>query len=149
MNRSKILPPSYLLIFLLIILTLRFLLPLWKIVPSPWNMFGVIFLLAGLLINFQADGLFHHAGTTVKPDEESSVLLTQGVFHISRNPMYLGFALILFGTAFMFGTLTPFLTVPVFMILVEKRFILAEEKLLERKFGQVYLEYKKTVRRWI
>ena len=63
--------------------------------------------------------------------------------------MYLGFALILFGTAGLFGTLTPFLVVPVFMVLIEKDFIRGEEKMLEQKFGQIYLGYKQMVRRWI
>ena len=96
-----------------------------------------------------ADGLFHHAGTTVKPGEESNTLLTEGIFHISRNPMYFGFLLILFGAAFLFGTLAPFLVIPVFLVVIEKRFIVSEEKSLEEKFGQAYLEYRETVRRWI
>jgi len=149
MNHPKILPPSYLLISLLVALALHFLLPIGKIVPSPWNAFGVIFLTVGIVINLQADGLFHRAGTTVQPCEESSVLVTQGFFRYSRNPMYFGFALILFGVAFLFGSLTPFLTVPLFMFLVERHFILGEEKMLESKFGQTYLDYKRAVRRWI
>jgi len=149
MNKPKIYPPAYLLIFLLIVLALQFLLPLTKIVPSPWNAFGVIFLIAGIVINLQADGLFHRAGTTVQPDGEPSALVTQGIFRLSRNPMYLGFTLVLFGSAFLFGTLTPFLTVPAFMLLVERRFILAEERTLEKEFQQSYLDYKKAVRRWI
>jgi protein-S-isoprenylcysteine O-methyltransferase Ste14 len=149
MNKPKIYPPAYLLIFLLIALALQFLLPLAKIVPSPWNAFGVIFLIAGIVIDLQADGLFHRAGTTVQPDGDPSTLVTRGVFRISRNPMYLGFALILFGVAFLFGTLTPLLTVPVFMLLIEMRFIRAEEGTLEKEFRQAYLDYKQGVRRWI
>jgi len=131
------------------VITLHFLLPVLKIVPSPWNAIGVIFLIAGIVINVQADELLHRAGTTVKPGEESKPLLTEGIFRVSRNPMYSSFALILFGAAFLVGTLTPFLVVPVFMVVIEKRFILSEEGMLEEKFGQAYLEYRKTVRRWI
>jgi protein-S-isoprenylcysteine O-methyltransferase Ste14 len=149
MNKPKIYPPSYLLVFLLTELALQFLLPVLKIVPSPWNAFGVIFLIAGIVMTVQADGLFRRAGTTVQPDGDPSTLVTQGVFRISRNPMYFGFALILFGVAFLFGSLTPFLTVPLFLVLIEKRFILAEEKMLEKEFKQAYLEYRQSVRRWI
>jgi protein-S-isoprenylcysteine O-methyltransferase Ste14 len=149
MNKPKVYPPTYLLLSLLAMIALQFLLPVLKIVPSPWNAIGVIFPIAGIVINVMADGLFHRAGTTVKPGEESNTLLTEGVFHISRNPMYFGFTLILFGTAFLFGTLTPFLVIPVFLVMIEKRFIVSEEKRLEEKFGQAYLEYRKTVRRWI
>jgi protein-S-isoprenylcysteine O-methyltransferase Ste14 len=149
MSKSKVYPPTYLLLSLLTVIALHFLLPALKIVPSPWNAIGVIFLITGIVINLQAEGLFHRAGTTVKPGEESNTLLTEGIFRISRNPMYFGFALILFGAVFLFGTLSPFLVVPVFMVLIEKRFILSEERMLEQKFGKAYLEYRKTVRRWI
>jgi len=149
MNKLKLYPPTYLLIFLLAVIALHFLLPLARIIPSPWNGIGVIFLAAGVVINVQADGLFHRSGTTVQPDGDPGTLLTQGFFRYSRNPMYFGFALTLFGAAFLFGTLSPFLTVPVFMVLIERNFIRGEEKNLERKFGQEYLEYKLSVRRWI
>ena len=149
MRMPKIYPPAVLLVFLLVALALQFLLPLAKIIPSPWNAFGVIFLVAGIALDLQADGLFQRAGTTVQPDGEPSALLTRSVFRLSRNPMYLGLALILFGVAFLFGSLTPLLTVPLFVLLIEKRFILAEEKMLEKEFRQAYLEYKQTVRRWI
>jgi protein-S-isoprenylcysteine O-methyltransferase Ste14 len=149
MSKPRLYPPTYLLIFLLAAIALHFLLPLARIIPSPWNAFGVIFLAAGVVINVQADGLFRRQGTTVNPDGEPSMLVTQGFFRYGRNPMYFGFALTLFGTAFLFGTLSPFLTVPAFVFLIERRFILVEEKNLATKFGPVYLEYKRSVRRWI
>ena len=76
-------------------------------------------------------------------------MVTSGVFRFTRNPMYMGFTLILFGAAVLFGTLSPFLVIPFFMALIERRFIRTEEKMLELKFGQAYLDYKKKVRRWI
>jgi len=78
----------YLLVVLLTVLTLHFLLPVAKIIPSPWNLFGVIFLIAGLVSNFQADGLFRHVGMKVQPGEGSSALITHGIFRFSRNPLY-------------------------------------------------------------
>ncbi len=81
--------------------------------------------------------------------QSNDPIVSHDLFRYSRNPMYFGFALILFGVAFLFGSLTPFLTVPLFMFLVERHFILGEEKMLESKFGQTYLDYKRAVRRWI
>jgi protein-S-isoprenylcysteine O-methyltransferase Ste14 len=149
MNKPKVLPPTYFLIALLAIPLLHFLLPLLKVIPSPWNLLGILFILVGILFELTADRLFHQAGTTVIPYDESQALVTRGVFQTSRNPMYLGFALLLAGTALVFGTLTPFLVVPVFMILIEWRFIRVEEKMLESRFGVAYLDYKKNVRRWV
>lgn len=50
------------------------------------------------------------AGTTVKPFQESTALITDGVFRLSRNPMYLGFVLVLTGIATLLGSLTPWLS---------------------------------------
>jgi len=149
MNKTRIYPPACLLFFLLAVIGLHFILPLAKIIPSPWNAFGVIFLGAGVILDVQADDLFHRHATTVDPDGEPSALVTRGVFRLSRNPMYLGFVLALFGAAFLFGSLAPLLTVPVFMLLIQKRYICPEERMLEKEFGQDYLEYKLSVRRWI
>ncbi|MGD0877877.1 MAG: isoprenylcysteine carboxylmethyltransferase family protein [Anaerolineales bacterium] len=149
MNKPKLLPPSYFLNALLAIPILHFLLPLLKIIPSPWNLPGIVFILAGIAIELSADRLFHQAGTTVVPYAESKAMVTSGVFRFTRNPMYMGFTLILFGAAVLFGTLSPFLVIPFFMALIERRFIRTEEKMLELKFGQAYLDYKKKVRRWI
>ena len=45
---------------------LHFIMPLLKIVPSPWNAFGVIFMIAGTVINMQADGLFRRCGSKLR-----------------------------------------------------------------------------------
>ncbi len=149
MNKPKIMPTTYFLIALLVIPILNFLLPIIRIVPSPWNLPGILFILVGIVIELAADRLFQQAGTSVKPGAESQALVTNGVFRISRNPMYLGFALILFGAAALFGTLTPFLVVPVFMVLIRLRFIQVEEMMLEHTFGTAYLDFKNQIRRWI
>lgn len=149
MNKPKVMPPTYFLAALLAIPCLHFLLPIIRIIPSPWNLTGILFILAGIVIELAADRMFHQAGTTVLPGAESLALVKGGVFRIGRNPMYLGFALILFGAAALFGTLTPFLVIPVFMILIERRFIRVEEAMLEQTFGPAYLDYKKMVRRWL
>jgi len=149
MNRPRLLPPTILLITILVMLCVHFLSASIKIIPSPWNLLGSIFVFPGIVLNLLGDRLFQQAGTTVKPGEESSFLVTTGVFRFSRNPMYLGFALILTGAAVLCGTFAPFLVIPVFIILVEKHFIISEETMLERTFGWAYLEYKEKVRRWL
>ena len=96
-----------------------------------------------------ADSAFHKAGTTVKPFQESTALITDGVFRISRHPMYLGFVMIMVGVALLLGSLTPWLIIPVFAVLMEVIFIRAEEHMLAEKFGSAWLAYKEKVRRWI
>ena len=149
MTSKRVLPPTYLLAFIVLMIALRFLLPMAMIVPFPWSLFGLVLLAAGILINLIADKAFTKANTTVKPFEESAVLITDGAFRISRHPMYLGFVLILIGIAIIMGTLTPFFAIPVFAALMDIVFIRAEERMLEDTFGRTWLEYTRGVRRWI
>lgn len=67
-------------------------------------MFPLIF---GVALNISADRMFKQHKTTVKPFEESTSLVTDGVFRFSRNPMYLGMVLILSGVVLLAGSTTP------------------------------------------
>jgi protein-S-isoprenylcysteine O-methyltransferase Ste14 len=149
MKDKRMLPPTYLLVAIVLMLVLHFLLPVYKIVPIPWNILGVVPLACGIALNLVADRAFHQAQTTVKPFEESAALITTGAFRITRNPMYLGYVLILVGVALIVRSLTPYAVIPVFAILMDRVFIRVEEQMLEKKFSQAWLEYAKKVRRWI
>ena len=149
MKDKKVLPPTYLLVAIVLILVLHFLLPVYKIVPMPWNILGVVPLACGIALNLVADKAFHQAQTTVKPFEESAALITTGVFRITRNPMYLGYVLILIGVALIVRSLTPYAVIAVFAILMDRVFIRVEEQMLEKQFGQAWVDYAKRVRRWI
>jgi protein-S-isoprenylcysteine O-methyltransferase Ste14 len=145
----KILPTTYLLISIVLMVALHFLIPLVQVIPVPWNILGIVPIVAGVALNLIADSAFRKVRTTVKPFEESSSLVTNGVFRLSRNPMYLGFVLILLGIAIVLGSLTAFAIIPVLAILMDRVFIQVEEGMLEVKFGQTWLEYKAKERRWI
>jgi protein-S-isoprenylcysteine O-methyltransferase Ste14 len=149
MKTKRILPPACLLISIVAMIALAFLLPGMKIFPFPWNLLGVVPLVLGVILNLAADRSFQRAGTTVKPFEESSALVTSGAFGISRNPMYLGFVLILTGIAILLGTLTPYVVVVAFAVLIGSVFITVEERMLAEKFGAEWESYKCSTRRWL
>ncbi len=149
MKSLKVLPPTYLLISILAMVALHFLFPVVTLIPLPWRLLGLIPLALGLALNFSADKAFQRTKTTVKPFEESTVLITDGVFRLSRNPMYLGFAFVLVGVALILGSLMPWLIIPLFVSLMDVVFIRVEERMLAARFGQVWLEYKTRVRRWL
>jgi protein-S-isoprenylcysteine O-methyltransferase Ste14 len=149
MKRKPVLTPTYLYVALLAMVALNFLFPVRRIIPFPWDLLGLIPLALGAVLNLSADNAFRRAKTTVKPFEESAALVTDGVYRISRHPMYLGFVLILLGVAILLGSLTPFLIVPIFAIVIDRRFIVVEERMLAEKFGQAWLDYKARVRRWV
>jgi protein-S-isoprenylcysteine O-methyltransferase Ste14 len=148
-SRPSILPPTYLLIALIAMIGLHFIFPGIKFIPTPWNLTGLLPLGIGIAISYLAEAQFQRVKTTVQPFQESSTLVTDGFFRLSRNPMYLGFVLILMGIAALLGTLTPFGTIPVFMIIINLKFIRIEEQMLEKTFSREYLAYCEKVRRWI
>jgi protein-S-isoprenylcysteine O-methyltransferase Ste14 len=149
MKPARLMPTSWLLIALVTMVALRFLLPLTKIVPGPWNLLGIIPLALGVAMNLVADGAFRKAKTTVKPFQESSALVTDGVFRITRNPMYVGFVLILTGAATLLGRLTPCAVIPAFVVLIDRTYIRSEERMLAQKFGAAWRDYSGKTRRWL
>jgi len=149
MNGKRVLPPVYLFLFIGMMIILHFLSPIANIIRNPWNFLGIIPFIVGLALNLVADGAFKKYKTTVKPFEGSTSLVTNGVFQISRNPMYLGFLLILSGIALFMGSLAPYALIIIFVVLIDNVFIKIEEAMLAEKFGKPWLEYKQKVRRWI
>ena len=93
--------------------------------------------------------MFKQVQTTVKPHEAPSVLVRDGPFKVSRNPMYLGMLLALLGEAVVLGSLTPFLAPIAFFLAVDTVYVGIEEKLMLEAFGEEYSAYKKKVRRWV
>ena len=106
---------------------------------------------AGLSILILAVSLFKKQNTTVNPIkiENTSSLVTSGIFEYSRNPMYLGMALILFGLAIMFNLIGGTLFTILFTIYITKFQIRPEEEVMERLFGEDFLKYKQNVRMWL
>ncbi len=106
---------------------------------------------AGLLIDLVSVAAFLRAKTTVNPlaPARSSALVATGLYRFSRNPMYLGMALMLLGWAIWLGQPLTLVFAAAFAILIEVLQIRPEEAALEEKFGDDYRAYKKRVRRWL
>jgi protein-S-isoprenylcysteine O-methyltransferase Ste14 len=149
MKPSKIVPPTWMLIAIIAMLILSFIFPIAWIVPPIWNLIGLVFLASGIGLNLVGDNAFKQARTTIKPFQESSTLVTNGVFQISRNPMYLGMILILTGIALLFRSLSPFVVILPFAILIDRTYIRIEERMLAERFGAKWQEYKTKTRRWL
>ena len=106
---------------------------------------------AGLNVLILAVRLFKKQNTTVNPIKigNASSLVTSGVFKFSRNPMYLGMVMILFGLALMFNLVGGIFFVLLFMIYITKFQIRPEEEVMERLFGEDFIKYKHKVRMWL
>jgi len=143
------LPPTYFNLAWVSMGILYLLVPGPKIISFPFTLAGILPLLLGLWMNLWASNHFKKVNTTVKPFETSSQLVKKGFFSISRHPMYLGMASVLLGIAILLGNLLPFLIIPVFVIIINRKFIIPEEQMLLDTFGQEYKDYRNQVRRWI
>jgi len=142
-------PPDLLLLSILAMLALHEFAPIVILVRGIWRLAGVAPVMVGVVLNLWADQLFKRAGTAVKPFDPSVALVLTGPFRISRNPMYLGMAFALAGIAVGLGTATPWVVVAAFVWQVTVRFIVPEERKLETSFGEQFLRYKASVRRWL
>lgn len=146
---KRILPPTLLLICIGVMCLLHILIPFLKIIVYPLNLLGIFLILIGIWIAFTGSNMFKVANTTEMTFNEPSTLVTDGIYKISRNPMYLGFAQILVGFSIILGSVTPFIIVITFVVITDQLYIRYEEKVLEEVFGKEYLIYRSKVRRWI
>jgi protein-S-isoprenylcysteine O-methyltransferase Ste14 len=147
--QSGPLPPVYFMLASASMLVLHFTLPVRKWLPRPWNLAGIAPLIAGVVLILIADQQFKEHGTTIKPFQASSTLVTDGVFRYTRNPMYLGMVIMLLGISICLASIPPLFVVPAFAWIMVKKFIRPEEHSLEQQFGQAYIEYKSRVHRWV
>lgn len=113
--------------------------------------FGLPIIVLGLSLNALPKMLFRRAGTTVNPlrPEQSSSLITSGLYRCSRNPMYLGYAVALTGWVICLGQPLGLLVVGLFVGYVTRLQIMPEERQLAAMFPAEYALYSATVRRWI
>jgi protein-S-isoprenylcysteine O-methyltransferase Ste14 len=120
------------------------------VVPAGhWIAVGVALL--GGLISALAVASFKRARTTVNPmtPDASSALVRTGLFRLTRNPMYLGFALLLAAWAVYLANGAAGLLVAGFVLYMNRHQIEPEERALTARFGQAFVDYASQVRRWL
>ena len=106
--------------------------------------------LAGFAVAFAGFMTFRHAGANIDPHliDKGDVLVTEGVYRYTRNPMYLGLTLLLLGVAAQLGRPAALLGPVVFVAYITRFQIAAEERAMAMKFGARYAEYVRATRRW-
>lgn len=105
---------------------------------------GASFDIAGLLA-------FRSKQTTINPlhPEKSSALVTDGVYRITRNPMYCGMGFFLLAWAIFLDSPMALLGLPVFIFYINYFQIIPEEKILLKLFGDTFIQFQQRVRRWL
>ena len=106
-------------------------------------------ILGGLLLDGMAAGLFRRRGTAVEPWKPSTVLINEGPYRFSRNPIYVGFGITYAGLAIAMDSAVALLLLLPCLVVVDRFVIRREERYLAARFGPDYLAYCEAVRRWV
>ena len=123
--------------------------PSYPLIPSPYNWIGVLVGVIGLLIGIAGSATFVRKKTELNTFKNPGELVTTGVFAISRNPMYLGFFLLLLGVALVLGGTAPFAIALLFFLIAQFWYVRFEEARMQAAFGERFEAYRRKTRRWI
>lgn len=141
-------PPTLVAYSIIIMTILYFYLPQLNLIRFPYNLIGLVIAFLGFMLMGKSRDLFSKHNTTLKI-EKSNHMITEGVFSKTRNPMYLGMAILILGFSIFSANLIALFLPFIFLIIIRLLYISKEEQLMSEKFGQDYLAYKTKVRRWI
>ena len=147
--KTKIPPPLVALIFGFLVNYSKNIFP--KIEIGWGSVVGAFMIIIGLIIILSAIIQFKKYKTTITPLNPSNAtkLITDGIYKFSRNPMYLGLLLVLFGISIILNPIGGLFLIPLFILYLNFFQIIPEENAMVDLFKDEFLEYKKNVRRWI
>ncbi|MFK5977686.1 MAG: isoprenylcysteine carboxylmethyltransferase family protein [Rhizobiaceae bacterium] len=148
MKPLNMLPPHYFATSLISMLTLGYFFE-EPLLPDTWHLVGIAPIVLGVVFASVAARQFTKARTNIVPLTISTTLVTNGIFAVTRNPMYVGMVVILIGTALLLNDLWPWFVIPLFWLVIRIGFVRHEETLMEQTFGEQYVKYKARVRRWL
>jgi protein-S-isoprenylcysteine O-methyltransferase Ste14 len=145
-------PPVIPLATLAISCVLQWLAPLGLIdsIDLGWRICaGVASFIAGMLATMAARRTLLRHGTNVNPRQPSTVLVTDGIFGLTRNPLYVGIIITQYAVAIMFGLDWLLLLIVPNWVVLHFAVVRREENYLDLKFGEAYRRYKQRVPRYL
>ena len=120
----------------------------WRVLTAFQNI-GKGLIASGTVALIFAYGLMARSRTAVDPRKHTTRIVTAGVYRFSRNPIYLGWCLVMLGAGLEKLSLFYVVTSLVMISVLQWVVVLPEERYLEDAFGEEYLRYKARVRRWL
>jgi len=134
-------------VFVLASLWLDKLVPVHQLFPPPINLFlSVPLLVIGPSLSLWTVYNFFRARGSPVPLNPPKKLVTTGLYSYIRNPMLLGWIIMLFGLGILLDSISLILIfTPLFILLNILYLKSIEEKEMEKKFGREYLKYKESV----
>ncbi|MEN8180436.1 MAG: isoprenylcysteine carboxylmethyltransferase family protein [Pseudomonadota bacterium] len=149
MKLPRLYPPLWFLLFAVTAIGFSEIMPMSVELGRVSEIPAMLGAITGGVLALWARGLFRKASTTAHPFDEASSLVTRGAYRISRNPMYLGLLLALTALVIWLQNLSGLVLPPLFVLLINRCYILPEEQRLSAQFGETYLNYLNRTRRWI
>lgn len=142
-------PPLVAVFFIVLAYFLGRFIPLPFTVPLVLRYLGLAMAFVGFLLGMGAFMEFRRARTTLDPHGTVKHLVTSGIYRFTRNPIYLGFLLMVIGLPLLSGWIWGLVLAPFYMMIMSRLVIEREEAYLERKFKSEYTNYTSRVRRWL
>lgn len=142
-------PPIVALLFIVTAYFLGRFAPLPFVAPVFLRYLGLGLTFIGFLLGIASFIEFQRARTTLDPHGSTKQLVTSGIYRFTRNPIYLGFLLMVIGLPLNSGLYWGIVLAPFYVLLMNRLIIQHEEAYLEKKFGKIYTDYTSRVRRWL
>jgi len=142
-------PPLVAVFFIVLAYFLGRFVPLPFAIPPILQYLGLALTFIGFLLGIGAFMEFRKARTTLDPHGSAKQLVTGGIYRFTRNPIYLGFLLMVIGFPLNTGVVWGLALAPFYMMTMSRLVIEREEAYLERKFKNQYTGYTSRVRRWL
>lgn len=149
-NAGVVFPPPFIFIGCLLIgFVADFIQPASMMPDSVQYPAGGLLIVLGVALVVSSFRQFRKHGTNIRPDRPVTAIVSEGPFRFTRNPIYLSLALLYLGISIAadspwgVGMVIPALLIINFLVIPR------EERYLERTFGEEYLRYKSSVRRWL
>ena len=122
----------------------------WRIPTGRWGaLLGALLIAGAVALVLWAVREFKRAETSPKPHKPTTAIVTSGPFRFTRNPIYVSFTLAQLGVALWTASGWILAMLVPALLVIRYGVIAREERYLERKFGDDYLTYKRSVRRWV
>ncbi len=147
--KSIDLPPAWMVAAMALAWMIGWVLPGIAIDSRALDVAGYGLIGAGVGLMIWCAFLFRRSKTPIIPRNTPDAIITDGPYRFSRNPIYLADAVILFGWILVTGSPVALVLLPVFVVVINKRFIAGEEAVLRQAFGEEFSTWSSKVRRWI
>jgi protein-S-isoprenylcysteine O-methyltransferase Ste14 len=122
----------------------------WRLPAGRWGVaIGALLIVAAIVLAASAVREFKRADTSPKPHKPTTAIVKSGPFRFMRNPIYVSFTLVQLGIALLAASGWILLLIVPALVFIRYGVIAREERYLERKFGDEYVAYRRSVRRWM